>query len=544
MCSLRAIHCYEAFSNYTANMSRTNFIEEAIPAEECNHTLFVFFPYVENYSIYSADDALLVAPHTICMDPPGDLNETILISHDYGDHPFHVYSYIVDTVVCGENGWPNTSYMYLPVICAYENEPRTYVEVTVAIALAPAVVSLVITSLSVLSSTFMLLTYTLFKKLRTLPGQTVMNLAAAFFASDVMVIVLTSVVLSGIAPSPWIFIVETGFFHARFMWMTIVGFEISRHIYNGINLHFDSANRKIKILIIYLTIGWGTPLILGVISAAVEFTGAEADQEVKLFGANGRIITFLPLGLILVFNAGIALILLVALRRAASRRNKFSSRVKKGAVNFSRVYLVIMTALGLTWFSVFLALAISHSGSILQYFFLVLNSTQPIFVCVAFLGTRKIAVYYKMLLCSCFTEEDLGSSSSSFFPPIHQRARRILSVMMSDQDLVKSGRNVPSKSQNETISRPESSLTYVSRLSLSQELSLSLDGSPNTTLRDTDSLYSESRAVSGITCSVAVSKKASSNDSVCDVGMFTTIQEENEPSEDFSESEASIPPIP
>lgn len=537
LCFLRATHSYEAFSTYTSNLPPTSHIENTLPFEECNYTLYVFFPYVENYTLFNTDGEILALPYTKCFNDTLETNNTILVSHDYGNYPFDVYSYIIDTEFCSAVN--NSSNIYLPVICAYEANDTIIYQVT--ITFAPIVVTLTITSISILFSVFMILTYSLFKKLRTLPGQTVLNLAVAFLASDMMIIVFTSYVYAGNNPDPRLYIVEMMFFYARFMWMAIVGFEISRHIYNGMNLHFDSTSKKNKILLTYLIIGWGTPVIIGIITASVEFSGIEDNHKVKLFGANGMVITFLPLGLILLFNSCIAIILLVALRMAAKRRNKFGGSAKKGAVNFSRVYLIIMTALGLTWFSVFLLLAVGRGTYILQYFFPVLNSTQPIFVCIAFLGTRKIALRYKALLL-CLSEEDIATSSASSFPPIHRRARRLLSVMMSDLDFAKKRRD-STTSQN---SRPASSLTYLSRLSLSRESSLgqSFDGTSNTRASTSDLVYCDGGSAvcdNEIQCN-SLSKR-NGNVLVSDNSVITTIHEEMEPSEVDNESDTTPPSI-
>jgi hypothetical protein len=431
LCSLQSASCYEELSKVKTNLLPTSRIVELQPPETCNHTLFVFFAATDNYSIVAADGTLLAGPEEECLDPSVDssINGSKMITHDYDDYVFEAFGYIVDGAICG-----NDSTFYSPVICAYENEPasgKKRVRIKSKISAAHTAISILFTSTSLICSSLLIATYSIFKNLRTLPGQTVLNLAVAFFLSDAMAIVFHSILSSGTIPSPWLFIIQTCWFNSRFMWMSIVGYEISRHVYLGMTLHFDSPMKKRRMLAIYLAVGWVLPVAIGVVSAAVEYSGAEAHQALKLFAANGAVVLAAPIGLSLLFNVGVAIFLMVMLRIAAKRRDRFRGKVKKGTIQFSKVFLVVLSTLGFTWLATILLLTSAVEVAAFTYITLVLNTTQPIFVAVAFLGNKKTLAQYATLL-GCRKEDPLDTSSTTHL--LRRRMTRFLSLLISERE--------------------------------------------------------------------------------------------------------------
>lgn len=450
--------CYEELSKFMCTLPPTTSIVLLLPPESCNHTLFVFLATQDNYSLIAADDTLLAEPEETCLDPDAPINGSRMITHDYGDYVFDAFAYIVNYTFCG-----NDSSSHHPVICAYENEEpmkdkkRKLVKHRGVLPLM--VITILFICISLICSSMLITTYSLFKNLRTLPGQTVLNLAMAFFLSDVMTIVITAVLDSTRqSPSPWLFIIQNTFFNGRFMWMAIVGFEISRHVYKGMTLKFDTPAKKRRWLTAYLAIGWGLPVVVGAASAAVEFSGAEAHRTTKLFAANGRVVIYGPISLSLAFNVAVATFLMVLLRIAHMRRSKFRGTVKKGTLKFSKVFLVVLTVLGFTWFAVFLLLTIAKTVPAVQYIYILLNTTQPIFVCVAFLGNQKTIAQYAALF-GC--RKDDGMETSSTFL-LRRRMTRFISLIISEREF-NTYRHSTSQSDSRSGSqRHNSILTYMS----------------------------------------------------------------------------------
>ena len=424
-------NCFEEF-NRTYYESFHYQIIDLLPLKNCKHSFQIFFPYQDNYTLLDANGAILVNhDHSGEFYAPLNLNRTTtLVALEHRNHKFEVYSFALFVYVT--NG--SVVYYYYPIICAYVNGTTE----EFAFAVGPSIVALTITSVAVISSLLLLVTYSLFKKLRALPGQVIMNLAVAFLMSDIAIMVTVSVGFTHPLVPAWIYIVEIYFFHAKFVWMTIAGFEISRHIYNGMQLRFDGTRRKRQILGTYLVLGWGTPLIPNIIMAAVHYSGAEVDREIKLFGLLGRVVLFVPIGLTLLFNLCIVIFLLVILRRAAVHQSKFKTTVKRSTTNFARFFLIILTILGLSWFLIFLTVFQSDASTskIFVIIFIIINSSQPLFVCLAFLGTWKVLRNY-LVLCGCKKESTSSSPNSapiSSFRASRRQARRLLSVLFANRE--------------------------------------------------------------------------------------------------------------
>jgi len=274
-----------------------------------------------------------------------------------------------------------------PVICL-SPPPNTQPSLLLAALL------LTVVCLSIIASITLLITYSLFRKLRTLPGKVIMNLAASFLAGDVGALILL-VLLS----EAWFQILVGYFFYARFMWMALVGFEICRNIYSGLRLTSDSTGKKNKFLVAYILIGWGVPILPTIITAIVHYTSTDPEIQ-RLLGIPGFVTYLVPIGLTVLFNAGAVIFLSIVLHKAAVRQKQVKENVpKKHSTNYGQVFLIILTALGITWISVFVAFS-STQNMILIAIVMVINASQPIFVSVAFIGTKKVIMEY-LRLCRC-----------------------------------------------------------------------------------------------------------------------------------------------
>ena len=258
----------------------------------------------------------------------------------------------------------------------------------------------VVVSLSIIASLVLLLTFSLFRSLRTLPGQVVMNLAVSFLTGDIAFLVTTDALKSGL----WGLLVGSYFFSTRFMWMALVGFEICRNIYRGIKLQSDSKKAQNVLLTTYLVIGWGLPLVPTAIMVAVENSDTDAATK-SIAGIFGLSTYFIPIGLTVLFNIGVVIFLSISLHKAAARQKKIKNNLTKNqtSTNFARVFLIILTALGLTWIFIFAAL-LQVDSIILETAIVIINASQPIFVSIAFIGTKKVAKEY-LKRCGCGQEE-------------------------------------------------------------------------------------------------------------------------------------------
>ena len=292
------------------------------------------------------------------------------------------------------------------------------------------------TSLSIIGSVALLVTYTLFKQLRTLPGQVIMNLAAAFLAGDLIVQIRIAHEHHGIYHLGST-VLQHHLYLARFVWMTITGIEMSRSLYNGINLSHDSKYKSKIMLAIYMAIGWGIPTLLATIMIIVESKGDERARE--MFGIAGYMTNHVPLGISQLINISAMIFLSVLLWNASQRQKKLSA-AKKQKINFVRVFLILLILMGLVWLGFFILLAWSTLVAI-QIMFVLLTVPQPLLVSVSFICTKKVYRMYRKLFGCGEREYDIQkavcreNARKSNENRVFKRERTATSLLSSDGEI-------------------------------------------------------------------------------------------------------------
>ena len=323
------------------------------------------------------------------------------------------------------------------------------------------------------ASVILLVTYIIFPSLQTLPSKLIMNLAVSFLAGDICVIVLAALALEGedLSKLEIVGAVSFYFFIARFVWMALSGFEMCRTIYVGTKLRFDSETKRRRILLTYILFGWGVPLLPAIIMAVVHFENLEGKElgEASLFGIGGYVIVLVPVGIVILFNIGVVVFLSYILLRARRWQLKVSEAIAshKHKSQFTRIYVVIISVLGLSWILLFVVYWDGVVTSDVVYIIHnILNSSQPTFVCIAFIGTKKI---FRMYLSLCFTKSDnLDASTSTARNQL--KNRKLLSFLFSDKQLAKS---IP-KFQFGRSNRMDSNMSVTSLSMVSHDSSHSL----------------------------------------------------------------------
>ena len=286
-----------------------------------------------------------------------------------------------------------------PVICALPpSDARRF-------SLPLFIIIYITTSLSIIGSVALLVTYSLFKQLRTLPGQVIMNLAAAFLAGDLLVQIRISHeyhLIYHLASSA----LQQHLYLARYVWMCLAGIEMCRSLYNGVTLAYDTKFKRWCLLAVYMAFGWGIPTILVSIMVIVEKKGDHNAR--KWFGVVGHAINLIPLGITLLINKGVVIFLSAVFWNASRRQKRLQSGFKRQKVNFVRIFLILLTVLGLVWISFFILLTWSHHLAI-QIVFVILTLTQPLLVSVAFICTKKVYRMYLQLFGCRKHEHSLSS---------------------------------------------------------------------------------------------------------------------------------------
>ena len=268
-------------------------------------------------------------------------------------------------------------------------------------------------SLSIISCVVLLVTYSLFKELRTLPGQVIMNLAAAFLAEYVLIVAYFYLPHRSIEYDFAYF----GVTQARIIWMSITGFEICRTVYYGYKMKPELTHKN-RLFFLYLFTGWVVPAVVIATEATVVIVGGY-DSTNDWPGFNSLLLFVLLSILLLTFilNVIIAVFLGVILcASSALQRRLKDSKAKHHKINYTRVFICLLTLLGFPWFLSYV-LTLNFPSEVLGCLSFVISVPQPICMCVALLCNKKVGRMYQSLFIWYYSKSITSnmSSVSSFF---------------------------------------------------------------------------------------------------------------------------------
>ena len=266
-------------------------------------------------------------------------------------------------------------------------------------------------SLSFVGVMIILVSLALFKELRTLSTAILANLSASMLVTNLFILVGAPVVEATQSRSLCISvsIVLHLFFLAQFSWMTTMSVEILRTLMRGVRLRAPPSIKANRItFVVYFLVGWGLPLAIVGVTAAVNFSpstshlvlyGRLEDGTDGLCWINHKvsaIVAFVvPVALSLLINLVILVIISVILIRAV--RNQVSINHSSPYV-YVRVYCAVFISSGATWVFGFLAIIVGTDWA--WYPFIVFNSVQGFLLFVVFILTKKVGVLY-LLMLSC-----------------------------------------------------------------------------------------------------------------------------------------------
>ena len=365
------------------NRCRKTACQEVAEGETCIITLFNGNISSTNGSL---NDSFLCEEGSLIRLNHSEFTELDNETLSFGGEVYEVFRYI--------NG--------SPVICTNLSQNGTQ-EIIVTVFFYSYPIGIIILTyvgclLSVIGCVVVLLTYSLFKELRTLPGKILMNLSAAILATSLFL--LAGIPLFALAEKEELCHMTAIFLHwlalSQFSWMTVMSCELARTMIRASRLRQTEAKKvKRNIFLIYLLIGWGTPTLVTGVSIIINYTTDYIQYGEDGFcwigDPNSFYAVFLtPVTLSLLLN-GVAFFitgyLLVKAQRGEAKLQKQQS------TSYLRIHLSVFSITGLTWVFGFVAILARDDWA--WYFFIILTSTQGFTICVAFLLTKKIFSLYK-----------------------------------------------------------------------------------------------------------------------------------------------------
>ena len=269
-------------------------------------------------------------------------------------------------------------------------------------------------SVDFVSGSVFLLTFVLFRELRTFFSKLMVNFMASILLGDI--VFLLGVPLFSYLYAPplctTVGIILHYVFLCRFSWMTVMGFELVRSFYKMKKMKKNTGNWKL--LSLYILVGWLSPLVIVIPTVIVNFT---VDNSVNYGGGGNRcwingavalILTFVvPVGVSIVYNTIAFIVVIIVIAYIRNQPMLSSTHPKEVArtqlYKDVRFAFAVFTLTGLSWLFGFLAL-LSRDLSWAWYFFIILSSTQALAVSIAFLFTKKVFRLYYYLLC-CMRNE-------------------------------------------------------------------------------------------------------------------------------------------
>ena len=270
--------------------------------------------------------------------------------------------------------------------------------------------------LSLLGCVAILLTYSLFKELRSLPGKILMNLASAILVASLFT--LSSLfVVDNVAVCRAVAVILHYTYTAEFIWMSVFSFEIARALRQANTVLISVSARMEKLgFLTYLVIGWGLPLIVVACTVAVNFTqpdfvrygGPEKCEDGRsscpnkycfITEARGYIFAvFVPVGASLLFNFAAASFSGYVITRATVNRYKLHMQQ---TISFIRILVPVLAITGVAYVlsAIFIAISITYGYNWALYMFTALGTAQGFIVSVVFILKRRILNLYK----GCFS---------------------------------------------------------------------------------------------------------------------------------------------
>ena len=281
--------------------------------------------------------------------------------------------------------------------------------------------------LSLFGCLAILLTYSLYQDLRSLPGKILMNLASAILVASFFTIVSLFVVDQR-AVCKAIAILLHYAYTCEFFWMSVLSFEIARALRELNAAHVGNLQRRGRLrFLAYLFIGWGLPVLVIAYTSAINFAsrdyvqygGPDTCEEAKtcprycfVTEIRGYIFSiFVPVGVSLLFNLVTSVFIGYIITRASVNRYKLNMNPTAGYI---RVVISVICITGVTYVlsAIFLSIHSEYGHSWALYMFTALGTAQGFLVSIVFIFKSRIAEMYKAscvtLLGKCTrTERDL-----------------------------------------------------------------------------------------------------------------------------------------
>ena len=263
-------------------------------------------------------------------------------------------------------------------------------------------------SVDVVAAAILLFTYAVFAEMRTFYGKLFMNFVLVLLLGDltfllgsaVYAVSLEDVVCQVVA------ILLHYMFLARFVWMALLSLNVARHFYHALKFIVNEERESWHYLILYMAAGWLSPLLVLIVTVSVNYAipgavGYGVDGLCWMNQTLSIIASFIvPLVICILFTTGAFVFVCTILAKLHWSNMKKDIKRKTGSRN-CRLLVAVFCITGATWVFGFLAL-IDSALSWAWYLFIILNTTQAVFLTLAYVCTAKVLRLYRSALAKAF----------------------------------------------------------------------------------------------------------------------------------------------
>ena len=264
--------------------------------------------------------------------------------------------------------------------------------------------------LSIVCLLLVLITYSLFKELRTLPGVNLMNLCLSLLLAHSMFMAAGATRIRLLCRS---IAVLLHYFHlSSFVWMSLIAFDT----YRTFSRTCYSRHRTGKLTARFLVLGWVPALVFVVVCFSLDHSGLVAigyggRNHCWINNAKSNMFVFvIPVAFSILLNALLFFLTVNSIRKIKKQTQKV------GNVASSRRNLVLFVKLaalmGFTWIFGYLKILVS---SYFDYPFVIFTSFQGVYIAFAFVFTARVRMMYQNLLSPTTATSSSTSSCGTHF---------------------------------------------------------------------------------------------------------------------------------
>ena len=267
-----------------------------------------------------------------------------------------------------------------------------------------AVLSYLGLSVDVVAAAILLFTYAAFAELRTFHGKLFMNFVLVLLLGDLTF--LLGAAVYGVSLEDVVCQVVAILLHylflARFVWMSLLSLNVAHHFYHAVKLIVSEERESWRYLVLYMAAGWLSPLVVLIVTVPLNYAvsgtvGYGMDGLCWMNQTLAIIVSFIaPLAICILFTTGAFVFVCIILVKLYKSDVNEDLKHKTGSRN-CRMLVAVFCVTGAMWLFGFLAL-IDSALSWAWYIFIILNTTQAVFLTLAYICTAKVLRLYRTAL--------------------------------------------------------------------------------------------------------------------------------------------------